>query len=93
MPAASPRPTSSSPASTSHRPQEFYDDQDIGPGYGYLTVRDGTTLSVNVMLPGDVADGPFPTVVEYSAYDPSDPSGDGSGSAHWPLPSATPGSA
>ena len=62
-------------------PQAFFDDQVIEPGYGYLTVRDGTTLSVNVLLPGDVADGPFPTVVEYSAYDPSDPTGTGVGLA------------
>jgi uncharacterized protein len=62
-------------------PQAFYTEQEIGPGYGYLTVRDGTTLSVNVLLPGDLADGPFPTVVEYSAYDPSDPTGSGVGLA------------
>jgi uncharacterized protein len=61
--------------------QGFFDDQVIDPGYGYVTVRDGTTLSVNVVLPGDVADGPFPTVVEYSAYDPSDPTGSGVGLA------------
>lgn len=54
-------------------PQSFYDAQEIGPGYGYLEVRDGTTLSVNVILPGPVADGPYPTVVEYSGYDPSNP--------------------
>jgi predicted acyl esterase len=62
-------------------PREFFDEQQIDPGYGYVTVRDGTTLSVNVVLPGDVADGPFPTVVEYSAYDPSDPTGTGVGLA------------
>jgi uncharacterized protein len=61
--------------------QDFYDDQVIDPGFGYVTVRDGTTLSVNVVLPGDSADGPFPTVVEYSAYTPSDPSGDAPGLA------------
>jgi hypothetical protein len=62
---------------------EFYTDQEIGPGFGYLTARDGTTLSVNVMLPGDPADGPYPTVVEYSGYDPSNP--DGSGVSIAPL--------
>jgi uncharacterized protein len=61
-------------------PQDFYDAQVIDAGFGYLTVRDGTTLSVNVVLPGDAADGPFPTVVEYSAYTPSDPSGCSGGS-------------
>ncbi|MEM7288085.1 MAG: CocE/NonD family hydrolase [Actinomycetota bacterium] len=49
----------------------FYADQEIGEGFGYLTTRDGTTLSVNVTLPA--GDGPYPTVVEYSGYDPSNP--------------------
>ena len=43
------------------------------PGFGYLTVRDGTTLSANVLLPGPVDEGPYPTVVEYSGYSPSNP--------------------
>jgi len=42
-------------------------------GFGYVVVRDGTTLSANVILPGPAADGPYPTVVEYSGYQPSDP--------------------
>jgi uncharacterized protein len=45
----------------------------VAPGYGYLTVRDGTTLSINVALPGPVENGPYPTVVEYSGYEPSNP--------------------
>lgn len=61
--------------------QDFYARQDIGEGFGYVTVRDGTTLSINVVLPGDPADGPYPTVVEYSGYDPSNPSGSGVGIA------------
>jgi predicted acyl esterase len=40
-------------------------------GYGYLETRDGTTLSVQVVLPGPADEGPYPTVVEYSGYDPS----------------------
>ena len=36
-------------------------------------MRDGTTLSANVVLPGPPEAGPYPTVVEYSGYDPSDP--------------------
>lgn len=52
----------------------FYDDQTLpAPGFGYVETRDGTTLSVNVSLPGDPEDGPYPTVVEYSGYDPSNP--------------------
>ena len=40
-------------------------------GYSYLTTRDGTTLSVQVVLPGPPDKGPYPAVVEYSGYDPS----------------------
>jgi len=47
--------------------------QQIKPGYGYLTVRDGITLSVNVVLPGSEKSGPYPTVLEYSGYEPSNP--------------------
>lgn len=53
--------------------QSFYDDQNIGPGFGYITVRDGTTLSATVWLPGEPDAGPYPTVVEYSGYSPSNP--------------------
>ncbi|GAB2457483.1 hypothetical protein GCM10027062_41800 [Nocardioides hungaricus] len=51
--------------------QAFYDAQTLEGGFGYVTTRDGTTLSVNVSLPP--GEGPFPTVVEYSGYDPSRP--------------------
>jgi hypothetical protein len=53
--------------------QSFYDDQPIGEGFGYVEMRDGTLLSANVMLPGPAENGPYPTVVEYSGYSPSDP--------------------
>jgi hypothetical protein len=59
----------------SHPPAPFYESQTIQPGYGYLTTRDGTKLAVNVRLPGPVEDGPYPTVVEYSGYDPANPDG------------------
>ena len=52
-------------------PQSFYDAQTIDEGFHYITTRDGTTLSANVSLPS--GDGPFPTVVEYSGYGPSNP--------------------
>ena len=42
-------------------------------GFGYINTRDGTTLSANVILPGPADKGPYPTVVEYSGYAPSDP--------------------
>ena len=55
-------------------PAEFYSSQKLpAGGFGYLTTRDGTTLSINVSLPGPVESGPFPTVVEYSGYAPSNP--------------------
>ena len=53
--------------------QPFYADQQINTDYGYITTRDGTTLSTAVYLPGPPEDGPYPTVVEYSGYSPSNP--------------------
>ena len=53
---------------------DFYSSQVLpAGGFGYLTTRDGTTLSINVSLPGPVEDGPYPTVLEYSGYAPSNP--------------------
>jgi uncharacterized protein len=56
-------------------PADFYSSQPKLPegGFGYITTRDGTTLSANVILPGPADQGPYPTVVEYSGYQPSDP--------------------
>lgn len=56
-------------------PADLYADQPELPagGFGYIVTRDGTTLSANVVLPGAADDGPYPTVVEYSGYQPSDP--------------------
>ena len=61
-------------------PQSLYTGQrlktvDNGTGYGYLRTRDGTSLSVQVVLPGPASGGPYPTLVEYSGYDPSMPTG------------------
>lgn len=53
--------------------QAFYDGQSIDEGFTYIETRDGTTLSAYVVLPGPVEDGPYPTVIEYSGYNPSDP--------------------
>ncbi|MEP9361913.1 CocE/NonD family hydrolase [Nocardioides sp. CN2-186] len=52
-------------------PHSFYAGQTMTKGFGYITTRDGTTLSANVSLPP--GKGPFPTVVEYSGYAPSNP--------------------
>jgi predicted acyl esterase len=56
-----------------HPDADFYESQEIEPGYGYLTARDGTQLAINVTLPGPVEEGPYPTVIEYSGYDPASP--------------------
>ncbi len=53
--------------------QSFYSSQVLQKDYGYLTTRDGTQLSINVVLPGPIDGGPYPTVIEYSGYDPSNP--------------------
>jgi uncharacterized protein len=58
-----------------------YDQTLPAGGYGYLTTRDGTELAVNVQLPGPAADGPYPTLVEYSGYGYADPAGPESGIA------------
>jgi uncharacterized protein len=61
-----------------HPDQDFYEEQRLPTDrLGYITTRDGTTLSANVWLPGPVEDGPYPTVVEYSGYSPSDPDSEG----------------
>ncbi|GAA4720677.1 CocE/NonD family hydrolase [Nocardioides conyzicola] len=52
--------------------QSFYDAQTLEAGRDYITTRDGTTLSANVVLPSS-GSAPYPTVVEYSGYDPSNP--------------------
>ncbi|MEM9515481.1 MAG: CocE/NonD family hydrolase [Actinomycetota bacterium] len=67
---------------STHPDPDFYADQEIEPGYGYIETRDGTTLSANVSLPGPVEDGPYPTVLEYSGYEPSDPDAVGLGALY-----------
>ena len=54
-------------------PAASYKGQHLNPGYGYLKTRDGTLLSYTLRLPGPPDKGPYPTVVEYSGYDPSNP--------------------
>jgi len=65
--------TAPAPAESAAPTTEAAGAQTIKPGFGYLTVRDGVTLSINVMLPGTEKSGPYPTVLEYSGYDPSNP--------------------
>lgn len=51
----------------------FYAAQTLESGYQYIETRDGTLLAVNVILPGPIEAGPYPTVIEYSGYTPADP--------------------
>lgn len=53
--------------------QKFYTDQKLAPGFGYIKMRDGTTLSAYIAMPGPPEMGPYPTVVSYSGYSPSRP--------------------
>jgi predicted acyl esterase len=61
-----------------HPEPSFYAEQRLPTeGLGYVTTRDGTTLSASVWLPGPADAGPYPTVVEYSGYTPSNPESSG----------------
>src|SRR4051812_47401096 len=59
--------------------QSIYNQALPAGGYGYMTTRDGTTLSLDVRLPGPAPDGPYPTLVEYSGYGYANPAGAESG--------------
>lgn len=58
---------------TQHPDQRFYDAQELEPDEGYLMARDGTLLAYQVVLPDPAVfgPGPYPVVVDYSAYRPS----------------------
>ena len=58
-----------------HPGPTFYQAQTLVDGFQYIQTRDGTLLSAMVRPPlgKTMADGPFPTVVEYSGYSVSDP--------------------
>ncbi len=74
--------TASAPPSTG-----FYSQSIPESGYGYLTTRDGTKLSIDVHPPEDVTHvlpgvelppipaGPTPTLIEYSGYGYANPAG------------------
>jgi predicted acyl esterase len=56
-------------------PQSFYEGETLHKGLNYVTMRDGTELAMTVRLPAGktLADGPFPTFVEYSGYQTAAP--------------------
>src|SRR5437764_572740 len=51
----------------------IYSQRIPASGYGYLTVRDGIQLAIDVRRPG--GPGPYPTLVEYSGYGYANPAG------------------
>lgn len=65
-----------------HPDPRFYAAQDLDPSEGYLRTRDGTLLAYQVVLPDPerFGPGPYPVVVDYSAYRPSIDLFDGVGS-------------
>jgi predicted acyl esterase len=61
-----------------HPGDEFYRSSSLRDGLNYIPMRDGTLLAVTVRPPfgNTLADGPFPTLIEYSGYavaGPTDP--------------------
>jgi len=52
---------------------KFYSGQKLHQGFQYMKMRDGVLLSVWISLPGPPEDGPYPTLVNYSGYSPSQP--------------------
>ena len=53
-----------------HPPQSWFDATRLHEGLNYVPMRDGITLAATVRPPigSSLADGPFPTVIEYSGY-------------------------
>ncbi|MBI3783860.1 MAG: CocE/NonD family hydrolase [Deltaproteobacteria bacterium] len=54
-------------------PDSFYDAQHLDKGFTYIEMRDGVKLSATVRFPGGAKAPPYPTVIEYSGYGPSNP--------------------
>jgi hypothetical protein len=56
-------------------PQSLYNGQSLHEGLQYIQTRDGTLLAAMVRAPigKTLAQGPWPTVIEYSGYSAADP--------------------
>ena len=70
--------------------KKVYDQEIPSDGYGYMKMRDGTKLAINVHPPQDagtalgielppIPPGPSPTLIEYSGYGYANPDGPDSG--------------
>jgi uncharacterized protein len=70
----------------------FYSGQHLHAGLNYITMRDGIQLAAVVRLPPGktLADGPFPTVIEYSGYPIAAPGSLITSVLHPGSPDATP---
>ncbi len=57
-------------SATSTPPAALYTGQHLHAGLNYVKMRDGISIAATVRLPPGktLADGPFPTVIEYSGY-------------------------
>jgi len=62
-------------STSSTPPASFYSGQQLHAGLNYVHMRDGILLAATVRLPPGktLADGPFPTVIEYSGYNVAGP--------------------
>jgi predicted acyl esterase len=70
-------------ADMDHPSGPLYTGQTLRRGFNYLTMRDGTQLATFVTYPA--GPGPYPTLVEYSGYDLSNPYDATSGSSPYRL--------
>ena len=59
------------PGDNPARSADLYTGQTLHAGLNYVTMRDGITIAATVRLPAgatSLAEGPFPTIMEYSGY-------------------------
>ncbi len=70
---------------TDNPPDSFYDHTPLHQGFNYIPTRDGTLLSANITFPTDGSPGPWPVLLDYSGYDPSQPGQTPSEAAMFPY--------
>jgi uncharacterized protein len=66
-------------------PDSFYQHSPLHAGFNYIPTRDGTLLSANITFPTDGSPGPWPVLLDYSGYDPSQPGQTPSEAAMFPY--------
>ena len=66
-------------------PESAYQGIPLHQGFNYIPTRDGTLLSANITFPSDGSSGPWPVLLDYSGYDPSQPGGAPSEAAMFPF--------